>query len=172
VTLTEGLPQAEGEQTVSREHGRVKRAALLSAIVLAAVAPAAATSAPTAKPCANGVVQEWLRVGHVADDHPVACYREALERVDDYTDLAVYSDLSDSIDAALAAAVAKRAGKPVPERYREQLRRPRPAAAAATPVASTERSSVPAPLLVLAAVAVGLTALGAGGAALRRRRAT
>ena len=150
----------------------VKRAALLSAIVLAAVTPAAVASAPAEKPCANAVVQEWLRVGHVADDHPVACYREALERVDDYTDLAVYSDLSDSIDAALAASLAKRAGKPVPQRYRDQLGRARPSAAAATPVASTERSSVPVPLLVLGAGAVGLTAVGAGGAALRRRRAT
>src|SRR5215212_3411261 len=129
--------------------GGVMRVALLPAIVLALLA-AWAAPAQAARPCANAVVQEWLRNGHVADDHPLACYREALSRVDDYTDLAVYSDLSDSIDAALAAAVARQSGKPVPQRYRDELKKPRPPASAtvataAAPVAATNSSSVPVP---------------------------
>src|SRR5215211_3229398 len=157
--------------------GRMKRVALLPALVLAALA-AGAAPAQAARPCANAVVQEWLRTGHVDDDHRLGCYREALSRLDDYTDLAVYSDLSDSIDAALAAAVAKRGGNPVPQRYREQLKRPRPSvtaapgrAIAAAPAAATEDGSLPVPLLVLGALAIGLTAVGAAGAVARRRRA-
>ena len=149
------------------------RVALLPAIVLAALA-AGAAPAQAARPCANAVVQEWLRTGHVDDDHRLGCYREALSRLDDYTDLAVYSDLSDSIDAALAAAVAKRSGKPVPQSYRDELKKPRPPAgatvAAAAPVAAAESSSVPLPLLVLGALALALTAVGAGGVVARRRR--
>ena len=110
----------------------------------------------------------------MGDDHPLGCYREALSRLDDYTDLAVYSDLSDSIDAALAAAVAKRSGKPMPQSYRDELKKPRPPAgatvAAAAPVAATEGDSVPVPLLVLGALALALTAVGAGGVVARRRR--
>src|SRR5215217_5458433 len=134
----------------------VKRVALLPALVLA-VLTAGAAPAQAARPCANAVVQEWLRTGHVDDDHSLGCYREALSRLDDYTDLAVYSDLSDSIDAALAAAVAKRSGKPVPQSYRDELKKPRPPASstvatAAAPVAA-EDSSIPVPLLVLGALA-------------------
>jgi len=152
----------------------MKRVALLPALVVAVLA-AGAAPAQAARPCANAVVQEWLRTGHVDDDHWLGCYREALSRLDDYTDLAVYSDLSDSIDAALAAAVAKRSGKPVPQRYRDELKKPRPpaggpVATAAAPVAATEGSSIPVPLLVLGALALGLTAVGAGGVVARRRR--
>jgi len=154
--------------------GGVKRVALVPAIVLAALA-AGTAPAQAARPCANTVVQEWLRSGHVGDDHPLGCYREALSRLDDYTDLAVYSDLSDSIDAALAAAVAKRSGKPMPQSYRDELEKPRPPAgatvAAAAPVAATEGNSVPVPLIVLGALALALTAVGAGGVVARRRRA-
>jgi len=154
--------------------GRMKRVALLPALVVAVLA-AGAAPAQAARPCANAVVQEWLRTGHVDDDHSLGCYREALSRLDDYTDLAVYSDLSDSIDAALAAAVAKQSGKPVPQRYRDELKEPRPpaggpVATAAAPVAATEGSSIPVPLLVLGALALGLTAVGAGGVVARRRR--
>ena len=152
----------------------VKMVALLPAIVLAALA-AGAAPAQAARPCANAVVQEWLRTGHVDDDHRLGCYREALSRLDDYTDLAVYSDLSDSIDAALAAAVAKRSGKPVPQSYRDELKKPRPPASstvatAAAPVAAAEGTSIPVPLVVLGALALGLTAVGAGGVVARRRR--
>src|SRR5215212_3327658 len=129
--------------------GPMKRVVLLPALVLAVLA-AGAAPAQAARPCANAVVQEWLRTGHVDDDHSLGCYREALSRLDDYTDLAVYSDLSDSIDAALAAVVARRSGKPVPQSYRDELRKPRPPASAtvataAAPVAATNSSSVPVP---------------------------
>jgi hypothetical protein len=155
--------------------GPMKRVALLPAFVLAVLAAGAAPAQAAARPCANAVVQEWLQIGHVDDDHPLGCYREALSRLDDYTDLAVYSDLSDSIDAALAAAVARTNGKPVPQRYRDELKKPRPpaggpVATAAAPVAATEGTSVPVPLLVLGALALALTAVGAGGVVARRRR--
>src|SRR5829696_5848649 len=154
--------------------GRMKRVALLPALVVAVLA-AGTAPAQAAPGCANAVVQEWLRTGHVDDDHSLRCYREALSRLDDYTDLAVYSDLSDSIDAALAAAVARRNGNPVPQRYRDELKKHRPpagapVATAAAPVAATEGNSIPVPLLVLGALALGLTAVGAGGVVARRRR--
>ena len=150
------------------------RVALLPALVVAVLA-AGTAPAQAARPCANAVVQEWLRTGHVDDDHRLGCYREALSRLGDYTDLAVYSDLSDSIDAALAAAVARRNGNPVPQRYRDELKKRRPpagapVATAAAPVATTEGSSVPVPLLVLGALALGLTVVGVGGVVARRRR--
>jgi hypothetical protein len=152
----------------------MKRVALLPALALAVLA-AGTAPAQAARPCANAVVQEWIRTGHVAADHRLGCYREALSRLGDYTDLAVYSDLSDSIDAALAAAVAKEHGRPVPQRYRDELKKPRPparstVATAAAPVAATEGNSIPVPLLVLGALALGLTAVGAGGVVARRRR--
>src|SRR4051794_3664159 len=116
------------------------RALALAAVVAAAVSAAArAPGAQAQRSCWGEAVREWVRIGYVRDDHPLRCYREALARVDEKTDLAVYSDLSDSIRSALAAAVARAAGEEAPPRSALEVRR----ASSRSAVAAAPRPAAP-----------------------------
>src|ERR687885_2899063 len=83
-------------------------------LVLLAFAALGAHAAPAhaAAPCWKQVVNDWYADGKIATTYPLHCYRDAKSHLQ--TDQLVYSSLGDDIQAALAAAVARRSGKTVP----------------------------------------------------------
>ncbi len=151
------------------------RSLVLVALVAVAASAATARDVRAGPSCWGEIVREWVRIGYVRDDHSPRCYREALRRVDEKTDLAVYSDLADSIRSALAASLARAAGKAAPARYVTEVRRAT-ARTTTSSVAAAPRSAatprVPVPLLVLGGLGGALVVAGAVGGALRRRGAS
>jgi hypothetical protein len=153
-----------------------------------------AAPAQAAVPCWKKVVNDWYGDGKIASTYPLHCYHDASSRL--RADERIYSSLGDSIQAALAAAVARRAGKHVPAQVGKGPRTSRevtgtpPVAAESRPAgphdpvrpstptgtvsaarsaAARDDGGIPMPLLISGLVALALIATGAVGTALRRR---
>ena len=163
---------------------------LLVLLAFSALGAFATTPAHAAVPCWKQVVNDWYGDGKIASNYPTHCYTDAYSHLK--TDELVYSSLGDDIHRALAAAIARKAGKKVPNQVGRGfgagggrltsarlsvenaphdpavLARSTGDATAASPTASS--SGVPLPLLVLGGVAIALIAVGSVGALVRRRR--
>jgi hypothetical protein len=159
----------------------------LAALACAVSAPAHAASAP----CWKTVFNEWSRTNKISATYPLHCYHDALAHLKDFPDADIYSSFADDVHSALAAAIARRAHKQLPEAYLKQLRdakKGKGAGTTSTPTTSTSRTTsttaidpsgspddggggIPTPLLVLGAVALVLLAAGAIGGAVRFNRA-
>src|SRR5437763_9921456 len=83
---------------------------LLLAVLLAVVLPGQASAAGT--PCRNKIFNDWYRDGKIASTYPVGCYRDALKHIP--PDAAIYSSLSDDVNAAMRAAIRRSHGLSAP----------------------------------------------------------
>jgi hypothetical protein len=88
------------------------RLLLLFALVLAALA-ATAGAASAKKPCGQQVIDDWYgsQTGQLSRIYPIRCYRDALKIVSHETDLEVYSNAKQDIQAAMQLALAAGSGK-------------------------------------------------------------
>ena len=172
----------------------MKRVALLI-LTLAALAAFVPSTTGAAVPCRDRIYNDWYHDGKIATTYPIACYRDALKHV--RNDALVYSSLGDDIRSALQGALARQKGQTkVPAQVgtgggqvsprHASSSRPKPPhdpAPSQEPVSNTLPSSavvsgttqgsgsrVPVPLLVLAALALLLTAVGGVGVIAKRRR--
>ena len=160
---------------------------LLLACLLGVFASFASFASPAhaTVPCWKKVVNDWYVDGKIASTYPTHCYNDAYSHLK--TDELVYSSLGDDIHRALAAAIARKAGKKVPAQVGKgfgsatmRLASARDRASnspndravspTAAPAGQTSGSSVPLPLLVLGGLALALIAVGSIGAVVRRRR--
>src|SRR5438105_4989395 len=151
--------------------GSMKRLLLIACLFGLSASPAHA-----AVPCWKKVVNDWYVDGKIASTYPTHCYNQAYSHLK--TDELVYSSLGDDIHRALAAAIARKAGKKVPAQVGKGLgsasmglasvrgrgsssspndRAVSPTAARAGQTSSG--SSVPLPLLVLGGLALALIAV-------------
>ena len=133
------------------------------------------------------MIDDWLDNGTIDKQYKAACYQQALKHVPE--DLRDYSNITDAISAALSASLRgdgrQRQRQRQPERRRARARgaaTPTPARTASprpsllsrsTPRAihnlgTTKASSLPIPLLVLAALGA-LLLVSAGGLAASKR---
>jgi hypothetical protein len=169
--------------------GLMKRLLLLSLLVVFVV-PA---TAHAAVPCRNTIFNDWYADGKIASTYSHSCYVDALRHIP--ADASVYSSLSDDIKSAMAGAVRRTEGKPVPKQIGHGFRAldagvkgtSISVSAPGTHDPSTgERrvasgggiadtaSSAPLPILVLGGLAIALAAAGAIGSGIkfaqRRRR--
>jgi hypothetical protein len=173
---------------------RMKRLLLLSLLVVLAV-PATAHSAV---PCRNTIFNDWYADGKIASTYSHGCYVDALRHIP--ADASVYSSLSDDIKSAMAGAVHRTEGKPVPKQighgFRSLNAGVKGASVAVTKpgthdpstgerdpstgervaggggIADTA-SSAPLPILILGGLAIALAAAGAIGSGVKfaqRRR--
>jgi hypothetical protein len=169
---------------------RMKRLLLLS-LLLVFVVPA---TAHAAVPCRNTIFNDWYADGKIASTYSHRCYVDALRHIP--ADASVYSSLGDDIKSAMAGAVHRTEGKPVPKQIGRGFRALDAGVKGASVAVSTpgthdpstgERrvasggggiadtaSSAPLPILVLGGLAIALAAAGAIGSgvkfAQRRRR--
>jgi hypothetical protein len=169
----------------------------VGAVIIAAVAfmlAAAPSPGPAASldACAQRVIRDWYTGGRIDDVYPLACYRAALRSLPD--DVLQYSNADQDIRRALVFARRGRSdpgnrpttAKPATQEKSRPTTSKRPAAPAPAPVANEAASpvskaplvaetrssatSVPFPILVLAALAgVLLVAGGVGWLASRSR---
>jgi hypothetical protein len=80
--------------------------ALLALIAgLAATAAAPSRAAAAGKPCWEQVIDDWLDNGTINGQYKAACYQQALKHVPE--DLRDYSNITDAISAALSASLGK-----------------------------------------------------------------
>src|SRR4051794_27066879 len=77
--------------------------ALLVLIVGLAAAAATPSSAAAGKPCWEQVIDDWLDNGTINGQYKAACYQQALKHVPE--DLRDYSNITDAISAALSASL-------------------------------------------------------------------
>jgi len=171
----------------------VKRVVLVI-LAVAALAPFVSSPAGAAVPCRDRIYNDWYGDGKIATTYPISCYRDALKKVP--TDARQYSSLADDIRAAMQGALARAKGQttipaqigtggaaksprsesssktgtaphdPSPEQVDSTL----PASTVAAGPTNGSGDGVPIPLLVLGAVALLLTAVGAAGIVAKRRR--
>jgi hypothetical protein len=157
--------------------------ALVAGLAAAAALPSSAAAA--GKPCWERVIDDWLDNGTIDKQYKAACYQQALKHVPE--DLRDYSNITDAISAALSASLrgdsgngngsssggggsssgsgSSDAGKSrvpqaVPDQsiYDKGINR----------LGTTKASSIPIPLLVLAALGT-LLLVSAGGLAASKR---
>ena len=167
--------------------------ALLTTVGLIAAAPASASSAAStkAKGCAGQVVNDWYshKDRKVHGHYPLHCYQEAIDSLG--SDISDYTNAKEAISAAAAAEALRcksNCGPTNPGGRTESsklLRGEKPIARHNTydfggtyvpppdivPVSNTSPSSVPLPLIVLAALAAVLLLAGAGSYVVRRLKA-
>jgi hypothetical protein len=162
--------------------------ALVAGLAAAAVMPSSA--AASTKPCWEQVIDDWLDNGTIDGHYKASCYQQALKRVPE--DLRDYSNITDAISAALSASLrgdgngngttttgggngtgsGSGSGSSDPNGGPPR----KPLAAPDTSLYSqginhlgtTKASSIPIPLLVLAALGA-LLLLSAGGLAASKR---
>ena len=80
--------------------------ALLALIAgLAATAAAPSRAAAAGKPCWEQVIDDWLDNGTIDGQYKAACYQQALKHVPE--DLRDYSNITDAISAALSASLGR-----------------------------------------------------------------
>jgi hypothetical protein len=175
---------------------RIRPAAITLALLvlvagLAATAALPSSAAAAGKPCWERVIDDWLDNGTIDKQYKAACYQQALKRVPE--DLRDYSNITDAISAALSASLRGEssngngngsgsgsssggggsssgsgnsdAGKSrVPQAVPDQSIYDKGIHSLGT----TKASSIPIPLLVLAALGA-LLLLSAGGLAASKR---
>jgi hypothetical protein len=167
--------------------------ALLAVGVSGASAAPAATSSATAD-CWRAVVNDWLGNGRVDGVYAIPCYTQAIQHLNAYTDVRSYSSAADDIQRALLAAIRQDrgngpgAGPPTdsngnptgggPTSGGPTLGGPSSPSGHSSFLGSwgpSDATSIPLPLLVLAALALLLLAAAAATWFARRvqaRRAT
>ena len=160
--------------------------ALVAGLAAAALTPSSA--AASTKPCWEQVIDDWLDNGTIDGHYKAACYQQALKQVPE--DLRDYSNITDAISAALSASLRgdgsgtgtgttgggngtgsgsgnsdpnsgpprKTQGAPSQSIYNQGLNH----------LGTTQASSIPVPLLVLAALGA-LLLISAGGLAASKR---
>ncbi|HSS80992.1 MAG TPA: hypothetical protein VLK24_07345 [Gaiellaceae bacterium] len=160
--------------------------ALVAGLAAAVVMPSSA--AASTKPCWERVIDDWLDNGTIDGHYKASCYQQALKHVPE--DLRDYSNITDAISAALSASLRgdgtgngtttpgttngsgpgsgnsdpnggpprKTQGVPPQSLYSQGINH----------LGTTKASSIPIPLLVLAALGA-LLLLSAGGLAASKR---
>ncbi|HEY3962114.1 MAG TPA: hypothetical protein VGL84_06265 [Gaiellaceae bacterium] len=145
--------------------------------ILLLVLTAAAVWIPVgnaAVPCRDHIYNEWYATGKISTTYPTSCYRDALKHIP--ADAQVYSNLGSDIKLALQAAV-ERSTSANPSRIPTSV-----GSGHISPIASQTKgvvktssaslasggsSGLPAPVLILGAVALMLAAAGLIGTGVR-----
>lgn len=143
-----------------------------------------APRAEAAKPCWERAIDDWVDNGRIEGVYSASCIAAARKHVPE--DIRAYTDIIDKLDSyrlnAVRALQSTRGSdaKPSNEVNRNSRRLPEPQVSNGkdeAPLTSvlgkgtTDASSIPVPLLVLAALALLLMAAGAAGFAQRKLRA-
>ena len=172
--------------------GRLALRALAVAIALAALLVAAAPAA-AAQSCGRAVIDDWYEDGRVDGAYALHCYDDAIEGLP--RDVRDYSSAKDDIQRALQARLRNEEAPPARTDPTPSGDPDTPVsgdgagptdtdgtpvsgndgddggAEAAPPVDTESASSVPIPLLILAALALLLVAGGSAGYLIRRYQA-
>ena len=161
--------------------------ALAAGLAAALVTPSSASAA--GKPCWELVIDDWLDNGTINGQYKPACYQQALKHVPE--DLRDYSNITDAIQAALNASLrgggtgtgtgtgtgngdgsGNGSGNGNPDAGPNRQTQGVPAQSYYTKginkLGTTKASSIPIPLLVLAALGA-LLLVSAGGLAAHKR---
>ena len=160
--------------------------ALVAGLAAAALTPSSA--AASTKPCWEQVIDDWLDNGTIDGHYKASCYQQALKRVPE--DLRDYSNITDAISAALSDSLrgsgpgsstpggGNGSGSGSGSGNSDPTGGPPRKTQAAPPqsiysqginhLGTTKASSIPIPLLVLAALGA-LLLLSAGGLAASKR---
>ena len=163
----------------------------LAGLTAASPASASSTASAKAKGCAGQVVSDWFNhADHKVHGHyPLHCYRDALNSLD--SSVEDYTNAKQAISAALAAealrcktncgptdpgngenSVVQPGEKPIARHNTYDFGdRPVKEPPLVTPVNTSSPSSVPLPLIILAALAGILLLAGAGSYVARRLKA-
>lgn len=164
--------------SVARAHVAV---VLVAAFVLVGLIGASPAAAKKQKSCAREIIEDWYDNQRVDKFYPLHCYHEAIDSLG--PDAKNYTNLPDAILRALAyrqqnqadpgenaASSGKGGVKPVAYRHTADLVNAFDGAGAAAPAGSNSGnpSSVPIPLIVLAALAGLLLIAGGAGYVARR----
>jgi hypothetical protein len=167
---------------------RIRPAAITLALLalvagLAAAAAMPSSAAASGKPCWERVIDDWLDNGTIDGHYQAACYQEALKRVPE--DLRDYSNITDAISAALSGTLrgdgtgtgtgtnggdSSGNGDPAagPDRKQQAVPAQSLYSQGINHLGTTKASSIPIPLLVLAALGT-LLLVSAGGLAVHKR---
>jgi len=126
-------------------------------------------TATGANPCATKVLSDWYDNGRVDNRYALRCYDEAID--------AIPSDIRDYIDAQEVIARALQEAAHERGIAREPRSRPRTPSVIQNPspkdvpsVDTSASTSIPIPLVVLAALSMVLLASGTSGYLIRRHR--
>jgi len=169
---------------------RIRPAAITLALLvlvagLAAAAAMPSSAAASGKPCWERVIDDWLDNGTIDGHYKAACYQEALKQVPE--DLRDYSNITDAISAALSTSLrgdsgngngsssgggGSSSGSGNSDAGKSRVPQAVPAQSiydkGIHSLGTTKASSIPIPLLVLAALGA-LLLLSAGGLAASKR---
>jgi hypothetical protein len=157
-------------------------------LLAAALVALAAPSTAMASKCGDQVLADWFDNGRIDEVYPLRCYQDALDDIP--ADIRDYANAEDVISRALAAAATADpndgntggsgggtgggtgGGSGDPDEPR-QPSGPVTGGSEATPTVSTsDPSSIPIPLVLLAAMSLALLGAGGLGYLARRRDAT
>ncbi len=177
--------------TSSRRVAFAAFVALLALVGLIAATPASASSAAStkAKGCAGQVVNDWYshKDRKVHGHYPLHCYQEAIDSLG--SDIGDYTNAKEAISAAAALEALRcktncgptgggtesstllPGEKPIARHNTYDFGGTYVPPIEAVPVSSSSPSSVPLPLIVLAALAGVLLLAGAGSYVARRLKA-
>jgi hypothetical protein len=155
---------------------------------LAAAAALPSSAAAAGKPCWERVIDDWLDNGTIDKQYKAACYQQALKHVPE--DLRDYSNITDAISAALSASLrgdgngngngngspsgggGSSSGSGSSDAGKSRVPQAVPAQSiydkGIHSLGTTKASSIPIPLLVLAALGA-LLLVSAGGLAASKR---
>jgi len=168
---------------------RMRPAAIMLALLalvagLAATAAMPSSAAASGKPCWEQVIDDWLDNGTIDGHYKAACYQEALKQVPE--DLRDYSNITDAISAALSDSLRGGGGSGTgngsgtdsgsgsgtspagPDRTPQAAPDQSLYTQGINKLGTTKASSIPIPLLVLAALGT-LLLVSAGGLAAHKR---
>lgn len=169
---------------------RIRPAAITLALLvlvagLAAAAAMPSSAAAAGKPCWERVIDDWLDNGTIDKQYKAACYQQALKHVPE--DLRDYSNITDAISAALSASLrgdsgngngsssgggGSSSGSGSSDAGKSRVPQAVPAQSiydkGIHSLGTTKASSIPIPLLVLAALGA-LLLVSAGGLAASKR---
>jgi hypothetical protein len=171
-----------------------RKIALLAAlsVLTMGVAMAAATPAGAAKPCWERVIDDWVDNGRIDGVYSASCISEAREHVPE--DLRTYTDIMDKLDAyrqlagrslpgsqnSSASPTSPGGTEPGTMTTKPGTKQPEPNVEVGRdegPIpyvlgkGTTDASSIPLPLMILAGLALALMAAGGAGFAQRKLRA-
>ena len=139
---------------------RLAAAALAALLTTALVA---ASGARAATPCAQAVLADWQDNSRIDRVYDLPCYGDAIDAIPD--DLRDYTDAADVIARAFQRVTGRGLEVRTPQGRQTEI----PPPATAPPVNASSPSSLPVPLLVLAAMSLVLFAAGGLGYVARRR---
>jgi hypothetical protein len=140
---------------------RLAAAALAALLTTALVA---ASGARAATPCAQAVLADWQDNSRIDRVYDLPCYGDAINAIPD--DLRDYTDAADVIARAFQRVTGRGLEVRTPQGRQTEILPP----ATAPPVNASSPSSVPVPLLVLAAMSLVLFTAGGLGYVARRRQ--